>query len=78
MYGFVPMRLENRRLFVAMSDPTHIHVLDDLSETSGYAVVPVMASVEDIKHTQSQLFGVGAYITETMEPGAASNTDQDH
>ncbi len=59
MYELVPMHLENGRLFVAMSDPTYIYVLDDLSETSGYVVVPVMASVEDIKHTQAQLFGVG-------------------
>ena len=59
-YGLVPIRLENRRLFVAMSDPTHVRVLDDLSETSGYAVVPVMASGEDIKHTQTRLFGIGA------------------
>ncbi len=57
-YGLVPVRLENGVLFVAMSDPTYVHALDDLSETSGYAVVPIIASEEDIEHTQTQLFGV--------------------
>jgi CheY-like chemotaxis protein len=59
-YGVVPLRSENGRLFVAMSDPTDVHALDDLSTISGYTVVPVVATVEDIRRTQTQLYGVGA------------------
>jgi CheY-like chemotaxis protein len=58
-YGVVPLRSENGRLFVAMSDPTDVHALDDLSKMSGYGVVPVVATVEDIRRTQTQLYGVG-------------------
>ncbi len=58
-YGVVPLRSENGRLFVAMSDPTDVHALDDLSKISGYVVVPVVATVEDIRRTQTQLYGVG-------------------
>ena len=58
-YGVVPLRSENGRLFVAMSDPTDVHALDDLSKTSGYAVVPVVATEEDIRRTQTQLYGTG-------------------
>jgi type IV pilus assembly protein PilB len=58
-YGVVPLRSENGRLFVAMSDPTDVHALDDLSKISGYTVVPVVATVEDIRRTQTQLYGVG-------------------
>jgi type IV pilus assembly protein PilB len=58
-YGVVPLRSENGRLFVAMSDPTDVHALDDLSKISGHTVVPVVATVEDIRRTQTQLYGVG-------------------
>jgi len=58
-YGVVPLRSENGRLFVAMSDPTDVHALDELSKISGYAVVPVVATVEVIRRTQTQLYGVG-------------------
>lgn len=58
-YGVVPLRSENGRLFVAMSDPTNVPALEELSKTSGYAVVPVVATVEDIRRTQTQLYGAG-------------------
>jgi type IV pilus assembly protein PilB len=57
-FGAVPLRSENGRLFVAMSDPTDVHTLDDLSKISGYAVIPVVATVEDIQRAQTQLYGV--------------------
>jgi len=57
-HGLVPMRLRNGRLFVAMSDPTDVNALDDVSRISGVSVVPVVASPEDIRQTQAQPFGV--------------------
>jgi CheY-like chemotaxis protein len=57
-YGVVPLRSENGRLFVAMSDPTDVRALDDLGKISGYAVVPVVATLEDIRRSLTQLYGV--------------------
>jgi type IV pilus assembly protein PilB len=57
-YGIVPFRLENGRLFIATSDPTDVRALSDLSKMSGYGVVPVVATVEDIRRTPTQLYGV--------------------
>ena len=57
-YGVVPLRSENGRLFVATSEPTDVDALEDLSKVSGYAVVPVVATVEDIQRAQTQLYGV--------------------
>jgi type IV pilus assembly protein PilB len=57
-YGAVPLRSDNGRLFVAMSDPTDVRALEDLSKISGYGVVPVVATAEDIRRTQTQLYGV--------------------
>jgi len=42
-HGVVPLRLENNRLLVAMSDPTNIHALEDLVMISGYPVTPVVS-----------------------------------
>ena len=57
-YGAVPLRLENERLFVAVSDPTDVHALEDLSKISGHIVVPVIATTEDVRRTQAQMYGV--------------------
>ena len=57
-YRVVPLRLDKGRLFVAMSDPTDVRALEELSDVSGYGVVPVVATVEDIRRTLTQLYGV--------------------
>lgn len=58
-YGVVPLRLDNGRLFLAMSDPTDVRALDNLSNLSGRDVVPVVATAEDIQQTLTQMYGVG-------------------
>jgi len=55
-YGVVPLRLEGERLFVATSDPTDVDALDHLASLSGRAVIPVVASAEDIREAQTRLF----------------------
>jgi len=56
-YGVVPLRSVNGQLFVAISDPTDVHALEDLSKISGSAVIPVVATAEDIQRTQTQMYG---------------------
>jgi type IV pilus assembly protein PilB len=55
-HGVVPLRSEGGRLFVATSAPADVAALDHLGSISGYAVVPVVASAEDIRRAQVQLF----------------------
>ena len=42
-YRVLPFRLENRRLSVAMSDPTDFKAIDELSFVTGYIIQPFIA-----------------------------------
>ena len=58
-YGAVSLRLENGRLFVAMSEPTDVEALEDLSKISGNGAVPVVATEENIRRVLTKLYGDG-------------------
>jgi type IV pilus assembly protein PilB len=69
----VPLRIDsNRRLVVAMSDPTDLHALEDLRMTSGYKVAPVVATEEDIRRTQAKVFAIGEEVTKLLEEAAGA------
>ena len=53
----IPLRLENKRLLLALADPLDIGLLDDLRFVSGLEIQPVLASVASIKTKLAQLFG---------------------
>lgn len=55
-HGVIPLRSESGRLFVATSAPADVGALDHLSSISGHAVVPVVASADDIRRAQARLF----------------------
>ncbi|MGF1471776.1 MAG: type II/IV secretion system protein [Rubrobacteraceae bacterium] len=63
----VPLRVEDGRLVVAMSDPRDIYALEDLRIISGYPISPVVATEDDIHRVQSELFGLGEGVTEFLE-----------
>ena len=63
----VPLRVENKRLLVAMSDPANIYALDDLKLASGYRIVPVVATSASIQRTQRKMSAVGEQVTEILE-----------
>ena len=47
-YICIPIDFEDDKLVVAMADPGNIFALDDISLTTGYEVLPVVSSSEDI------------------------------
>jgi len=53
----VPLRLEGKRLLLALADPMDIGLLDDLRFVSGLEIQPVMASVASIKTKLAELYG---------------------
>src|SRR3990167_6214308 len=55
----VPLRLEGKRLLLALADPMDIGLLDDLRFVSGLEIQPVMASVVSIKAKLVELYGKG-------------------
>jgi type IV pilus assembly protein PilB len=67
----VPLRIDHtRRLIVAMSNPTDFYALEDLSMASGYQIVPVIATEEDIRRTQANVFAIGEEVTRLLEEAA--------
>ncbi|OGT03863.1 MAG: secretion system protein E [Gallionellales bacterium RBG_16_57_15] len=53
----VPLRLEGKRLLLALADPMDVGLLDDLRFVSGLEIQPVMASITSIKTKLTELYG---------------------
>lgn len=66
-HGVIPLRLENGRLIVAMSDPTNIYAIEDLVMISGYPVTPVVALEQEIQQVQNKIYAMGEEVTEFLE-----------
>jgi type II secretory ATPase GspE/PulE/Tfp pilus assembly ATPase PilB-like protein/DNA-binding response OmpR family regulator len=53
----LPVRLENRRLTLAMADPMDMGLVDELRFTIGLEIQVVMANIEDIKNKINEVYG---------------------
>jgi type IV pilus assembly protein PilB len=78
-YAALPLRVEDGRLVLAMSDPTNVLALDDMKTLAGYPIRPVVATEEDIRKLQDRMFGINEEISEFMreaeERGPVSGED---
>ncbi len=77
-HGVMPVRMEEGRLIVAMSNPTDIHALEDLMMISGYPITPVVALEEQITRVQNKLYAVGSEVTEFLQDAAGDSVFDDH
>jgi type IV pilus assembly protein PilB len=69
-HGAMPLRVQDERLVVAMSDPTDFYALEDLRMLSGYPVTPVVAVDDEIARVQNRVFAVSQDVTEILEEAA--------
>ncbi|MGB3635238.1 MAG: ATPase, T2SS/T4P/T4SS family, partial [Rubrobacteraceae bacterium] len=76
-HGAVPLRMQDGRLLVAMSDPKDIYALEDLRMISGYPITPVVATQPDIQRVQNKLFALGEGVSEFLEEAAIDSVSQD-
>lgn len=76
-HGAVPLRVEDGRLAVAMSDPKDIYALEDLRIISGYPITPVVATKQDIQQVQNKLFAMGEGVSEFLEEAAGDSVVED-
>ncbi len=53
----LPLRLDGRRLTLALADPLDAGLLDDVRFTSGLEIHPVMAGVSEIRDKIAEVFG---------------------
>ena len=75
-HGSVPLRMQDGRLAVAMSDPKDIYALEDLRMISGHPITPVVATKADIQQVQNKLFALGKDVSEFLEESADDPTTQ--
>ncbi|MFH1538399.1 MAG: ATPase, T2SS/T4P/T4SS family [bacterium] len=65
-HTIIPVRLEDGALFVAVSLPLKLSVMQDLSAITGYAVKPLLAKRSEIISAIRDHYGVGAETAEQM------------
>ncbi|MCX5657905.1 MAG: ATPase, T2SS/T4P/T4SS family, partial [Candidatus Omnitrophica bacterium] len=65
-YRLMPVREEDGKLVIAVTDPLDIHTLDDIKLLLGYDIKPVLAGEKDILEAIKKYYGVGAGTVEKM------------
>lgn len=58
----VPLRLEGKRLMLALADPMDMGLIEDLRFVSGLEIQPVMADIAAIKAKFAEVYGLGEGI----------------
>ena len=76
-YKVMPLRVENNRLVVAISDPTNIFALEDLTMLSGYPVTPVVALEDNITTVHNKIFAFSEEVSEFLEEASRAGFEQD-
>ncbi|UCD59294.1 MAG: Flp pilus assembly complex ATPase component TadA [Candidatus Hydrogenedentota bacterium] len=66
IYHVIPVRKENKTLYVAMSDPTNLGVVDNLRLLLECDISPVLATAEDIKEAIRKYYGLEEVTVDTM------------
>ncbi len=76
-HNMLPLRVENGRLIVAMSDPTNFYAIEDLRMLSGYPITPVVAVEDEIQRVFNRVHALGGDVTKMLEDaaGEASGVD---
>jgi len=63
----IPIKKEDGKLLVAMSDPLDLFAIDDIKMTTGFEVQPVIASEEDIDKVINKFYGLKESIEKAVE-----------
>lgn len=71
-YGFMPMDWWGGALRAAFSYPPDLEELEEIRLTSGYEILPVLASASDIMKALRAHYGIGADTLEEMTQGRPS------
>jgi type IV pilus assembly protein PilB len=73
-HGVLPLRVEDGKLVVAMSDPTNFYALEDLSMLSGHPIRPVVALEDEIRRVFDRALAIGDEVTELLEEAAEQDS----
>jgi type IV pilus assembly protein PilB len=75
-HGALPLRVEDGRLVVAMSDPTNFYALEDLTMLSGHPVRPVVALEDEIRRVFDKALAIGQEVSDMLEEAAEESADE--
>ncbi|MFQ5681211.1 MAG: GspE/PulE family protein, partial [Candidatus Omnitrophota bacterium] len=65
-YKFMPLKIEGKKLIVAVSDPMAIWFVDDLKLQLGYDIERVLATEKEISQAIRKYYGFGAETVEQI------------
>ncbi|HET7480223.1 MAG TPA: ATPase, T2SS/T4P/T4SS family [Rubrobacteraceae bacterium] len=71
-YTALPLRFEDGRLVVAMSNPNDLFALEDLRIMTKHQITPVVATFEDISGALSFVFGDEEALDSKLDEGGSS------
>ncbi len=74
-YDFMPIKVENGTLKVAINDPLEIQNLDEIRLFLGQKIEPVIAAQKDILEAIKNFYGLGAETLEAMAIGSSMNLE---
>ncbi len=77
-HGVLPLRVEEGRLVVAMSDPTNFYAIEDLTMISGYPITPVVAVESEIQRVFNRVYALGEDVSRLLEEAADGSAGDDH
>ncbi|MCK4400787.1 Flp pilus assembly complex ATPase component TadA, partial [bacterium] len=65
-YELIPIKLEGKVLTVALTDPSNLEFIDDLTLLLGYKINPMLAGELDVTKALKKYYGIGAETIEEM------------
>jgi len=74
-YSAIPIRYEDNKIVVAMSDPANVFAIDDIRTITGMEVQPVVATRTDVAAAIQRLRGMDESVEDIAAAAAEEQTD---
>ncbi len=74
-HNALPLFLRNKRLFVAISDPTNIAGLDEIKFTSGLSIEPVIAEITKLRTAIDEVLNANDTSLDDLDDADLENLD---
>ncbi|UPU38335.1 general secretion pathway protein [Geomonas paludis] len=77
-YKVVPIALNNRKVTLAMVDPTDLHAIDEIAFATGYIIVPVVAAELRIVTAMEKYYGIKREVRYISVEGGSRGRAKHH
>lgn len=76
-YQVLPIRVDGRKLMVAMADPLDLFVIDDLRMSTGFTIEPAIISRGELQRGMARLYGLQDSMNEMIKDLGTGNAQID-